>query len=81
MGVVPRGAGEDPSGMHVGEVEGAGKLTFKGWLAVRDGVAFEEPRSCLDLVGCLADLDRRPQQWGGLGGRFPLDLVTGLGPA
>lgn len=52
---------------------------FEGRPAVRDGVAFEKPRSCLDLVGCLADRDRRPLQRGSLGGRFPLDLVAGPG--
>ncbi len=78
VGVVAFGAGEDPTDMHIGEVDGPGELAFEGWTAVRDGVAFEEPRRSLDLVGCLADLDRRPQQRGGLGGRFPLDLVARL---
>ena len=81
VGVVAHGAGEDPADTHIGEVEGAGELTFEGWPAVRDGVAFEKPRRCLNLIGGLTDLDRRPQQRGRLGGRFALDLVAGLGRA
>ena len=79
MAVVAYGAREDPADMGIGEVEGTAELPFERWPAVRDGMTFEEPRRCLDLVGCLADLDRRPQQRGGLGGRFALNLVACLG--
>ena len=56
MGVVAHGAGEDPADMHIGQVQGAGELAFECGPAMSDGVAFEEPRRCLDLVSSLADL-------------------------
>lgn len=63
VGIVAHGAGEDPADMHIGEVEGAGELTFEGRPAVRDGVALEEPRLRGDLIPSSADLDRITQQW------------------
>ena len=55
VSVVAYGAGPDPADMYIGEIQGAGELTFEGRPAVRDGVTFEKPRRRLDLVGCLAD--------------------------
>ena len=74
-------AGEDPPGVHVGQVQGAGELALEGRAAVRDGVALEEPRLGLDLIACLADLDRRPQQRRGFRGRDTPDLVAWPSPA
>jgi len=63
VGVVAHCAGPDPADMHIGEVQGAGELTFEGRPAVRDGIPLEEPRLRGDLIPSSADLDRITQQW------------------
>lgn len=47
-GVVADGAGEHPSDVHVGQVQGVGELAFERRTAMGDGVALEEPRLRLD---------------------------------
>ncbi len=62
-GVVADGAGEHPSDVHVGQVQGVGELAFERRTAMGDGVALEEPRLRLDLIAGPANLDRITQQW------------------
>ncbi|WP_254697346.1 hypothetical protein [Mycobacterium avium] len=62
VGVVAHGAGEYPADMYIGEVEGAGELTFQCWAAMRDRIALEEARFVFYFIACLTDLDRIPQQ-------------------
>lgn len=57
-GVVADGAGEHPSDVHVGQVQGVGELAFERRTAMGDGVALEEPRLRLDLIAGPANLDR-----------------------
>lgn len=44
-GVVADGAGEHPSDVHVGQVQGVGELAFERRTAMGDGVALENPGS------------------------------------
>ena len=62
-GVITDRTGEHPSGVHVGQIQGAGELPFEGGAAVRNGITLEEPRLCGDLIPSFADLDRIAQQW------------------
>ena len=78
MGVVAHGAGEDPAGVHIGQIQGPGELAFERRPAVGDGVALEEPWRSFDLIAGFADLDRRAQQRRRFRGRLALDLILSL---
>ena len=60
--VVAHRAGENPPGVHAGQVQGPGELALQRRPTVLDGVALEKPRLGFDLVTGLTDLDRGPQQ-------------------
>ena len=78
VGVVAHAAGEDPAGAHIGQVQRAGELTFERWPAVRDGVAFEEPRDGLDLIGAVRILTEDRSNGDGLVVDAPLIWSTAL---